>query len=238
MPGSSISSPTASRIRSEEVASARIVENGVGARSPGSRAINAATEAKQTTAVAGTANMRQASTSRAVPTRLTVRISRQSAMVGDTPAAWATARNGPRSATLAREAGDPACILHVEDEGLQLGSTSGSSQDVGLCGQQHLVPVDQQEDVDHIGQARRTRRAHAAGRSRHDPDCHAQFPVLLIIDPDVTSASPPDDWLRRIASQHHAGFGSVRSALAGVVATSSSSPWAPLLLMARSSVPR
>ena len=75
------------------------------------------------------------------------------------------------------EAGHPPFVPHVEDEGLDLGSVARSRQHVRLCGQQHLVPVDQQEDVDHVGHACGTRRAHTAGCSRHDPYCHAQLPI-------------------------------------------------------------
>ena len=60
-------------------------------------ASNGAIEAKQTRAVPAVARGKQASTSSAVPTRSTVTTSRQSAMVGDTPAAWATARSVPSS---------------------------------------------------------------------------------------------------------------------------------------------
>ena len=149
--------------------------------------------------------------------------------------------DGPQRAELrhpGRQAGDPAGILHVEDEGLQLGAMTGGRQHVRLGGQQHLVPVDQHEDVDHVGHALGTRRAHAAARSRHDADCHVQLPSPLVIDPDVTSASARDDRLRRTCETDHAGLGSIRSAVAGVVATVSVSASAPLRLMARSSVPR
>jgi hypothetical protein len=53
-------------------------------------------EAKTTIAVPSTASGRSASVSRAVATRSTVKIRRQSAIVGEMPAAWATDRKVPR----------------------------------------------------------------------------------------------------------------------------------------------
>ena len=209
-----------------------------GARSPGSSASNAATEAKHTTAVPGTASTRQASTSRAGPDEIDgedlppVRHGRRQA---------GGVRHGAQRAELrhpGRQAGDPPGILHVEDEGLQLGSVAGGRQHVRLGGQQHLVPVDQHEDVDHVGHALGTRRAHAAGRSRHDADCHAQAPVLESIEPDVTAASA---W-RPVAAGRQAGSRRLQARSEapspGLVAAALVSPSAPLRLMARSSVPR
>ena len=137
---------------------------GVWRQVPRSRASNAATDAKQTTVVSRTANTRHASTSRAVPIRLTARISRQSAMVGDSPAACATARNAAELRHPGRVPSHPPGSFYVQDEGPPPGAMTGGRQHVRLGGQHRLVVIDEQEGIDHVGHALGARCAHAVAR--------------------------------------------------------------------------
>ncbi len=102
MPESSRSGPTASRSRSRKSGCSGSSSAASAGWSTSGMAIEAEIDAKHTIDVPSRARGRSASTRKAVPTRSTVNTSRQSAMVGETPAAWATARSGPSS--LARAA--------------------------------------------------------------------------------------------------------------------------------------
>jgi len=112
-------------------------------------------------------------TSRAVPIRLMVRIC-ASPHGGDTPA------RAPRPATdrarpPGRETGNPP---DPSRRGRRLHLRAMTAPPAcRLGGQQHFVPIDQHEDIDHAGIRRRTPR-HAAGCSRHDADCHVLLPVF------------------------------------------------------------
>ena len=77
-----------------------------------------AMDAKQTIAVPSPASGRNASASRAVPTRSTVRMRLQSAMVGEMPAAWVTARRAPSSEARAAQASQALGVSDIEYKGL------------------------------------------------------------------------------------------------------------------------
>ena len=84
--------------------------------------------------------------------------------------------------------------------------------------------------------------AHAAPMPRAAPvtmpTVMRRLPLFLDDRPGRYFGLNADVRLRRVARTDHAGLGSIRSAVAGDVATVAFSTSAPLRLMARSSVPR